>query len=65
MLNPAELMIKVLNYDPSKNAKCINARTEDIVVLTEVGYLECLLLKEGQCIRKDIQSFYSLPIGCM
>lgn len=29
------------------------------------SYLECLLLEECQGVCKDIQSFYSLPIGCM
>lgn len=29
------------------------------------SYLECLLLEESKCVCKDIQSFHSLPIGCM
>lgn len=39
--------------------------TNDSVVKTEVCYLNGLLLKEGQCICKDINGFHSLPIGCV
>lgn len=44
----------------------VNSVTEGVAVRTgRVAHLECLLLKECQCIRKDIQSLYSFPIGCV
>lgn len=32
-------------------------------MLKQGCYLEGLLLEEGQRIRKDVQSFHSLPVG--
>lgn len=65
-------------YDPNNSGRTsiyshadvwdekVNSVTEGVAARTgRVAHLECLLLKECQRIRKDIQSLYSLPIGCV